>query len=469
MKKGGHKVRDAFSAMSLDQTDFGRIYSNLPHVTEAPTTLEELALTLKKYHQNGTPVTIRNTGHSVNGQTLTKGAQVRVGNIKHLSFDKERMEVSCGAGVSWDEMLKAIGFPAFCPPVFPNNPGQQIHVTGNVAVGGIGFYGARQGGLWNHVRRIKLVTMKGEIITCSPEENPEYFYYSLGGFGRIGVIGELTLGVKPSSSLTLGMILAYVNRDTYHQDTRKIVRDSSVSGVMMLEFFGLLKPVLGMGVFVDVRNETERGALAQEITDKYQEGLRVHIKGAVPHSMDIGARTHHLKKLQVVYFYPQFDGEIQLDRCHPWGDYAVPEGRYRDFMAFVKSAISKYKMEKYLIRETGFHHQLDAPLLGTYPIRRITDTFPLTLDIPGEEYGFAVSILPTVPSQEVDRATAMNQVIIDAVYGMGGRMYLYGLHQLTKKQIQRHFGSSVLEQWQNIKDELDPKHLLNIGVIEHLD
>ena len=31
------------------------------------------------------------------------------------------------------------------------------------------------------------------------------------------------------------------------------------------------------------------------------------------------------------------------------------------------------------------------------------------------------------------------------------------------------FGKNIIKKWQKIKDELDPNHLLNIGVIENLD
>jgi len=62
----------------------------------------------------------------------------------------------------------------------------------------------------------------------------------------------------------------------------------------------------------------------------------------------------------------------------------------------------------------------------------------------------------------------MTKELTNALYDLGGKRYLYGYHDLTKKQVEKHFGRDVIEQWQKIKDWLDPKHLLNIGVIEHL-
>jgi FAD/FMN-containing dehydrogenase len=52
---------------------------------------------------------------------------------------------------------------------------------------------------------------------------------------------------------------------------------------------------------------------------------------------------------------------------------------------------------------------------------------------------------------------------------MGGKRYLYGIHDLSREQVEKQFGRSVIQKWQKLKDKLDPKHLLNIGVVEYLD
>ena len=62
-----------FSSNEFSQTDFGYIYFNIPRETVFPKTTLELASILKLYNQKGTAVKIRNTGHSMNGQTLTGG------------------------------------------------------------------------------------------------------------------------------------------------------------------------------------------------------------------------------------------------------------------------------------------------------------------------------------------------------------------------------------------------------------
>src|SRR3989344_4692291 len=146
MKSSSYKITGDYSPKQLQQTDFGGIYFNTPRHIDEPKSIEELSSLLKKYYQSGTAVTIRNTGHGLNGQSLTNGVQINVSEIKHVSFDEDKLEVTLGAGVSWDEVLNTVHFPKYCAPIVPNSPGQQIHVTGQVAAGGIGSYSSKYGG-----------------------------------------------------------------------------------------------------------------------------------------------------------------------------------------------------------------------------------------------------------------------------------------------------------------------------------
>ena len=71
MSNDNYKITDSFSPNEFNQSDFGHIFFNSPKLTLNPKTSEELAHALKDLNGKGERVTIRNTGHSVNGQTLT--------------------------------------------------------------------------------------------------------------------------------------------------------------------------------------------------------------------------------------------------------------------------------------------------------------------------------------------------------------------------------------------------------------
>ncbi|MBI2113340.1 MAG: FAD-binding protein [Candidatus Wildermuthbacteria bacterium] len=415
--KNNFQVNDDFSSLVFNQTDFGRIYYNLPKEIAGPVTPEELASTLAFCHKAGKSVTVRNTGHSVNGQTLTKETQVNIGNMKGVWFDEERFQVTARAGASWHEVLKAIRFPEYAVPVMPNNPGQQIKIGGTLAVGGEGFASSKQGGLWNHVVSLKLVTMTGDILECSRTKNPLYFQYALGGFGRIGVIAEATIKVQKSTPYQLGMMLCCYHGKSYYSLLQKIASDPMCDSLTLMEYIGgfgvfsrLLQGIVKKSAwprclvfFKDVRDKQEDLlSFVRYMKKTYGErfALYAEYKRSTRPNFDLTFHPHLVKRTDAAYFYPQGVGENQLDLFHPWLDCIVPGSLYEDFVDRAKALIKKYKMEKYLVREALFAKRMDLPLFGTYMIKNISKDFFffLSLDLPGQEYAFGVSILSTVPS-----------------------------------------------------------------------
>jgi|TARA_B100001971_G_C18089934_1_gene482964 FAD/FMN-containing dehydrogenase len=59
--------------------------------------------------------------------------------------------------------------------------------------------------------------------------------------------------------------------------------------------------------------------------------------------------------------------------------------------------------------------------------------------------------------------------LTEACYDHGGKPYLYGHSFLTEEQLTTHFGRDTIQEWGQIKRELDPNGLLNMGVIPNLD
>jgi len=473
-------VGGKFSPQEFNQSDFGRIYFNLPRETVSPVSTEQLAQTLKKYNKLGKKVTIRNTGHSVNGQTLTSGIEISVAKIKTLRFDEHKLQVTVGCGNTWDEVLKAVRFPKFCLPVFPNNPNQQIKIGGTAAVGGVGPYSSKKGGFWNHVISLKLVTMTGEIISCSRRENYNLMKFALGGFGRIGVISELTLAVEKSQKSLLALLLLYHN-DEYYKYLKMAMKDKIFDGAVAQEQMTYSNITSKVGLTFKsmlILKELDKPEVSKElikyIKDKYRDDFTVYWmeKLKKEHDLDISWKVKQISKEDLVYSYPKNLKYNQLDLCHPWSDYILSPSRHVEFMKAAEKIIEKYDMVKYVMKTSILHGRLDLDLLVSYGIKRMSGTgdfFPLSLDLENESYVLGTGVMPTVPSQEVGKSLKMVKELTDLVYDLDGKRYLYGIHSLSRPQVEKQFGRKAIQAWQKIKDKLDPKHLLNIGVIEQLD
>lgn len=475
-----YKRDENFSNESFNQTDFGRLFFNQPKETLTPKTTEELAQVLKKCNDEGKQVKIRNTGHSVNGQTLTSETQINVGELKWVKFDREKLEVNCGVGSSWDDVLKSINFPEFCLPIFPNNPKQAIHIGGTVSVGGVGSYSSLAGGCWNYVHSMKVVTMQGDIIECSKDLNPEIFKYSVAGFGRIGVIAELTLKVERSAYNVLSIALLYKDFKKYYRDLQTLHTNPLIDGMFGITHVERNDLVSALTPFtINISHDLKEGEFEEDIFLQIKKlfnediSLIVHKDPTAMEGVDIGLNLQSLPKENLVYYYPGEHSTEGLEMIHPWSDFILPPSKYPDFVKESYKLIRENDIGQYIVSQLFFNNLVNIEVYITYVIQKITKTqedfMPLSLDLPNEDFVFMPSIMPNLPAKKIDSALNVIKKLTDFTFELGGKRYLYGIHNLTKDQVEKQFGRDVIHKWNELKDRLDPKHLLNIGVIEHLD
>ena len=99
--------------MSLNQTDFGNIYFKKPKEIFFPESVDALKQIVSKLYTEEKKFVIRNTGHSVNGQTLTSDYQIDLSKLKSINFNEEKLEVTCLAGGTWIDIFNKIKF-LFC-------------------------------------------------------------------------------------------------------------------------------------------------------------------------------------------------------------------------------------------------------------------------------------------------------------------------------------------------------------------
>jgi FAD/FMN-containing dehydrogenase len=460
---------------------------------------------LKTLNQNRELVTIRNTHHSTNGQTLTDETQIDISLLNAVRFNESRMEVTAGPGTSWNDILTAIQLPKYCTPIFPNNPGQRIRIGGTASVGGVGYYGSSVGGFWNHVSALKLVAMTGEIIECSRTQNPDLFRYTLGGFGRVGVIGELTVSVVTSKPYVLGMILAYRDDEIFQQAFWSALEDDRFQGVAAQEDVSnwSTEELAEVGinlklliVLMELDNADMLKATVRGIRQDYSGAITLFLKaGKKRGTLDVTLEPQLFPKQDLIYFYPTEENfliyllnkaslflcgrQIFSDRRarnlkHPWSDCIVSRSNYTAFVTDAKKIIAKYGMANFLEKQSMFHGLINIDSFVTFGIKRITPgqepLFPVALDLPGElVHALGVAIMPNVPPDRLEEGEKMSDELTDKTYEYNGRRYLYGYHKLSQQQVEQHFGINVIREWQRLKNQCDPNHLLNIDVIEHVD
>jgi len=383
-------------------------------------------------------------------------------------------------------------------------------------VGGVGYYGSRVGGFWNVVRSIRLVTMEGDIIDCSRDQHFDLMRFSLGGFGRLGVIAEMEIDVVPSKPDVLGMLLIYRCGPDFEEDMLRAMDDDELrfDGVAGQEdipssasFAENVMTKLDLKILTVIKEVDAGDARAvkdfvRRVRLKYPCGIMLFMKLKAS-NLDVSLDVTTFKKKELVYFTPtarnfwifivqrvcqyltfgalKCIGQPAEKRTtkHPWNDCIVPlkdelgTDVYGKFMGTAKAIIAQRGFEKFISKQSIFHGLINVDSFVTFLIRKRSDDFPVALDLPGRQpVSMGLAIMPDLPKADEARLPdllAMCDELTNLTYAMGGRRYLYGYHKLTREQVVRHFGTDVIRKWNALKRQVDPKSLLNTGVIEHLD
>ncbi|WP_174184087.1 FAD-binding protein [Nocardia barduliensis] len=147
---------------------------------------------------SGRPLTLRGTGHSCDGQTVTEkdllvtfapdAAAQQVRDLGHGLIETP-------AGMSWYVLERYLNRLGSAFPVLPDY--LHLSVGGTLSVGGVGIDSVRYGMQVDHVERIQLIDGTGTSRWCSRTDHPELFRFALGGLGTVGLIERAVLRTAP--------------------------------------------------------------------------------------------------------------------------------------------------------------------------------------------------------------------------------------------------------------------------------
>lgn len=123
----------------------------------------------------------------------------RMSRIRSVDADQEPPRVSVQAGVSLDDLMRALLPFGLWVPVLPGT--RQVTVGGAIAADVHGKNHHTQGSFGNHVLSIELLGADGQVRTLTPGgEDPDWFWATVGGMGLTGVILGATLALQRTES-----------------------------------------------------------------------------------------------------------------------------------------------------------------------------------------------------------------------------------------------------------------------------
>lgn len=124
-------------------------------------------------------------------------APVTVSTLKYdkvLSFDIKAGLFECESGLTLDKILDIIVPKGWFLPVTPGT--KFITVGGAVASDVHGKNHHIDGSFSSHIMEMDIIGLNGEIISCSPTQNPELFWATCGGMGLTGIISRVKFDLK---------------------------------------------------------------------------------------------------------------------------------------------------------------------------------------------------------------------------------------------------------------------------------
>ncbi|WP_328478476.1 FAD-binding oxidoreductase [Actinoplanes sp. NBC_00393] len=143
------------------------------------------------------PLAVAGVRHSMGGQSMLAGGWVLdTRPMNRIELDRAAQVVRVGAGATWRELIPVLNAAGLSPKVMQSN--HDFSVGGSLSVNCHGWH-AGHPPIAGTVRRLRLLTASGDVLTCSPGENAELFGLVLGGYGLFGVILDADLEVWPNA------------------------------------------------------------------------------------------------------------------------------------------------------------------------------------------------------------------------------------------------------------------------------
>lgn len=127
------------------------------------------------------------------------GAVVDMTRLNRMTaFDEETGVLDCEAGVSLSEILEVFVPRGWMPAVLPGT--RFVTVGGAIANDVHGKNHHLDGSFGDHVASLSLWTPALGVVECSPEQDPELFWATVGGVGLTGVILSARLRLRRIAS-----------------------------------------------------------------------------------------------------------------------------------------------------------------------------------------------------------------------------------------------------------------------------
>ncbi|XP_076922735.1 cytokinin dehydrogenase 5-like [Bidens hawaiensis] len=479
----GQLTTDADNIKSAS-TDFGKLTSSEPLAVLHPSSAGDVAKLLRLAHESspGFAVSARGHGHSINGQSqTTNGVVIQMTGSRNLNINTRSlvsdklMYVDVWGGELWIDVLKSTLKYGLAPKSWTDY--LYLSVGGTLSNAGISGQAFNHGPQISNVHEMDVVTGRGDVLTCSMDQNPDLFHAVLGGLGQFGIITRARIALEPSPKMVRWIRVLYSNFSAFTHDQEYLIslhdqpqsqKFDYIEGCVIVDeglinnwrssFFSPNNPVkitsLGAGGNV---------LYCLEITKNYHEGANPEVI-----DQEVEALMEKLNYIPASMFTTDLPYVDFLDRVHtaelklrskglwevphPWLNLFVPKSRIADFDKGVFKGI--------------LGNKTSGPIL-IYPMNKNKWDDRSSVVTPNEDVFYLVALLRSALDNGEETLTLKhlsdeNRKILNFCKESNIEVKQYLPHYKTQKEWMDHYG----DKWSQIsrrKLEFDPRHILATG------
>lgn len=439
-----------------------------------PTTADELCELFRAQPFAPRSVGLRGAGQSYGDAAMNSGGAVidtsRLDRIE--SWDPQTGVVEAQPGVTIERLWRRSLKDGWWPPVCPGT--MSVSLGGAVSMNIHGKNSFRVGPFGEHVQELELVLPTGERAVCGPGENPDLFRAVVGGFGMLGCVTRVRLGLKRVHSGSVS-VRALPARSLRHM--AEIFEENAADADYLVGWCDGMAggKAIGRGVVHrgDTLGEGIEAARGLDL-DERSQALSPRLFGLFPRSwawMGLRAANSNLG-MRVAN-----SAKLALHRLQSKGPHLWSHVQFHFLMDYFPDWIRGYgpsgliQVQPFVPREGGVdvleevlrctkEHGI-PPYLVVFKKHR-PDPFLMTHGLDG--YSLAMDFPARKRQQLWALAREIQQITVEA----GGRFYLAKDSTLTADALLRYVPDENLRLFRELKQKCDPDGLLQTDLARRI-
>ncbi len=456
------KVLSAEEAGKAYTKDFGRLRYETPLVVVKCQTTEDVATVVRYANKTKIPINPRGQAHSQNNSATSDGGILldTSGLDTIFSIDADALTATCGAGLTWHELVKQTLPLQMLPPVLTTN--LNVSLGGTLSVGGLGVATFRYGSQADNVVALEVVTGLGDVVTCSATENEDLFNVVRAGLGQFGIITKAIVKLRKCKPNIRKYFLLYEDVGALMEDCTALMElETSKFGTIEATCRPCVQGTKSVGEGLQLGTGVQLFAywlFPLHLTVEYDDGEELDdaalLAGLQYHKhlhTDNLPQYESINRMEPLFELMKLNGA--WEDAHPWMDTILP---WTISQVFIEQLL-----EVYPPNALGPQGQILF-----WPSRTDTSSVPM-LPIPKGDYAVGLGMLPTIPHFAAEMVTEKIEAISDFSVQVGAKRYLSGLITFTTAdEWASHYGDA----WPLIvaaKETYDPNHVLSPGLIQY--